>query len=164
MSSHETCQIYLAGNRQSPISGACDGGICFMILSPIRFIRQTARILRNTDSKIIGRRFEHGPCFFPGFCNGIWIPWINSVVLAPVSAELFRMLEIFSNKRWGPCLRCSTFKLSIPGNSLFLNRSLTFLSSKKHAKKVVIMLTCCSSLVVTPRSLSRSRVILDSHC
>ena len=79
-----------------------------------------ARILRN-NSKIIARRFEDGPCFFPSFCNGLGIPWINSVGLAPVSAELFRMLvemwpmlEVFGFKIVNPCRfvvfqRCNRF-------------------------------------------------------
>ena len=46
--------------------------------SPILFIKHTDKIFRRAESKMIGRKFEQGPCVFPGFRRSISIPVVNS--------------------------------------------------------------------------------------
>ena len=60
----------------------------------MRFIKQIARILRNTENTMIGRKLVHGPFFLPGFWSGSKIPVDISFGFSPVSADLFSISAI----------------------------------------------------------------------
>ena len=53
-----------------------------------------ARIFLIIESRIIGRRFAGGPCFFPGFGRGVSIPDLISAGYLPVLAMVFSSVAI----------------------------------------------------------------------
>ena len=57
-------------------------------------MRQMARIFLIIDSRIIGRIFAGGPCFFPGFGRGVSIPDLISAGYLPVLAMVFSSVAI----------------------------------------------------------------------
>ena len=57
-------------------------------------MRQLARIFLIIESRIIGRRFAGGPCFFPGFGIGASVPDYISAGYLPVVAVVFNSIAI----------------------------------------------------------------------
>ena len=57
-------------------------------------MRQMARIFLIIESRIIGRRFAGGPCFFPGFGIGASVPDFISAGYLPVFAIVFNSIAI----------------------------------------------------------------------
>ena len=53
-----------------------------------------ARIFMIIESRIIGRRFAGGPCFFPGFGIGVSVPDLISAGYLPVFAIVFNCIAI----------------------------------------------------------------------
>ena len=53
---------------------ACVTGILVRIFHDMRFIMMIASILRRTESRMIGLRFDGGPEFSSGFWSGVSCP------------------------------------------------------------------------------------------
>ena len=77
-------------------------------------MRQMARIFLIIESRIIGRRFAGGPCFFPGFGRGVSIPYLISAGYVPVTAMLFSSVAIPLCISGGPYFTYSAFSPSYP--------------------------------------------------
>ena len=73
-----------------------------------------ARVVLIIESRIIGRRFAGGPCFFPGFGRSVSIPdWIYAGYL-PVLAMVFSSVAIPLCISGGPHFTYSAFSPSSP--------------------------------------------------
>ena len=90
------------------------------IFCPIPLMRHIASILRCSDRRITGLRWEGGPLLFPGFCSGTKMPVLSSDGMSPDAATWFNILAIFSLTILGLLLRCSARMSSMPGLLLFL--------------------------------------------
>ena len=66
--------------------GDCASGIRVLRRSQHLRMRQMAKIFLIIESRIIGRRFAGGPCFFPGFGRVVSIPDLISAGYLPVLA------------------------------------------------------------------------------
>ena len=66
------------------------------------------------ESRIIGRRFAGGPCFFPGFGRGVSIPDLISAGYLPVLAIVFSSGAIPLCISGGPYFTYSAFSPSSP--------------------------------------------------
>ena len=53
-----------------------------------------ARMFPIIESRIIGRRFAGGPCFFPGLGIGVSVPDLISAGYLPVFAIVFNCIAI----------------------------------------------------------------------
>ncbi len=77
-------------------------------------MRQMARIFLIIESRIIGRRFAGGPCFFPGFGRGVSIPDLISAGYLPVLAMVFSSVAIPLCISGGPYFTYYAFSPSSP--------------------------------------------------
>ena len=77
-------------------------------------MRQMARIFLIIESRIIGRRFAGGPCFFPGFGRGVSIPDFISAGYLPVLAMVFSSVAIPLCISGGPYFTYSACSPSSP--------------------------------------------------
>ena len=77
-------------------------------------MRQMARIFLIIESRIIGRRFAGGPCFFPGFGIGASSPDFSSAGHLPVFAIVFSSIAIPLCISGGPYFTYSAFSPSSP--------------------------------------------------
>ena len=84
----------------------------------------------STDNSMIGRRFEGGPGFFPGFRRGFRIPCLICSGYSPVHATLFSSLATPSCISGGPYFTNSASRLSSPTLFLFFKLSAAFFISK----------------------------------
>ena len=67
---------------------ASEDGVSESSLSTVRFFMHVARTFLIIDRSVIGRRFWTGSFCFPGFCNGVIIPSVNSGGCSPISDML----------------------------------------------------------------------------
>ena len=67
---------------------SCVTGILVRILPDMRFIMMIASILRRSENRIIGLRFDGGPAFRPGFWSGVSCPNLISLGQSPVMGVL----------------------------------------------------------------------------
>ena len=77
-------------------------------------MRQMARIFLIIESRIIGRRFAGGPCFFPGFGRGVSIPDLISAGYLRVHAMVFSSVALPLSISGGPYFTYSAFNPSSP--------------------------------------------------
>ena len=89
-----------------------------------------ASILLSTDNSIIGRGFEGGPGFFPGFQRGFQMPSLICPWYLHVLAMLFSHLATPSCISDGPYFTNSAFRKSSPTLFLIFKLSATFCFSK----------------------------------
>ena len=80
----KTCSVVLCPF----LYAACVCGISLSIRLPTLSIKQTARIFRSIDNRIIGSRFCGGPIVFPGFRIAQSIPSPGLFLLDTLVADI----------------------------------------------------------------------------